>query len=154
MLDFSEARKCSPTKCFSTVRPKNWRRIVMPTPFLIQKKHFSISKSFWSTKGFLYEIFRYCEPKKLTRFVKPARSSTENGVACSLLLSPTFFAIRNWRNSRGFPCKSLRHCETKRLRRRFVMLPQSPAPPSYSWFFFRFRKFSSNTERFLYEMFR
>ena len=44
MLDFSEARKCSPTKCFSTVRQKNWRRIVMPTPFLIQKTLFDLKK--------------------------------------------------------------------------------------------------------------
>ena len=40
---------------------KSRRRIVMPTPFFIQKKHFSISKNFWSTIGFLYEMFRYCE---------------------------------------------------------------------------------------------
>ena len=61
--------------------------------------------------------------------------STENGVTCSLLLSPTFFDTRKWRNTRGLPCKSFRHCETKSLRRRYVMLPQSPTTPSYPWTF-------------------
>ena len=61
--------------------------------------------------------------------------STENGGTCSLLLSPIFFDTRNWRNTSGFTCKKFPHCETKSLRRRIVMLPQSPAPPSYPWFF-------------------
>ena len=57
---FSQTKRCSPTKCFSTVRQKKdgESRDAHPVSY---SEHFSISKSFWSTIAFLYEMFRYCE---------------------------------------------------------------------------------------------
>ena len=65
---FSETQKGSSTKCLGTVRQKlSTENCEIPPP---PHKKFRF-QNFRNTKRFHYEMFRYCEPKKLTRIVMP-----------------------------------------------------------------------------------
>ena len=130
MLDFSEARKCSPTKCFSTVRQKNWRENRDAHPVSYPKKHFSISKSFWSTIGFLYEMFRYCETSAERRNLSGESWYTSPTYAQKLSVLKILW------NSKGFPYEMRQYCEPKTLTR--ILMPT----PFLVLNVFRYRKFS------------
>ena len=112
MLDFSEARKCSPTNCFRTVRQKKWRRIVS-----YPKKHFSISRSFWSTIGCLYEMFRYCETSAERRNFSGESWYTWPSYARKVSILKILW------NTKGFPYEMRQYCEPKTLTRILMPTP-------------------------------
>ena len=112
MLDFSESGKCSPTKCFRTVWQKNWRRIVS-----YPKKHFSISKSFWSTIGFLYEMFRYCETAAERRNFSGESWHTSPSYARKISILKILW------NTKGFPYEMRQYCKPKTLTRILMPAP-------------------------------
>ena len=99
-------------------------------PVSYPKKHFSISKSFWSTIGFLYEMFRYCETSAERR----------NFSGESWYTSPSYarkFSILKicW-HRKVFPYEMRRYCEPKTLTR--ILMPT----PFLFLNVFRYRKFS------------
>ena len=68
----SEKQKSYFTKffCFGPVRQKNFDKAVMPPSYAWKC---SMPKSLWITKGFTYEVFRYCE-KKIPKTLIPLLS--------------------------------------------------------------------------------
>ena len=71
--------------------------------FLSKKKHFSISKSFWSTIGFLYEMFRFWETN-----IFEAQSWSPTLSFCKISSIWKFI----W-NTEGFLNELFWYCETK-----------------------------------------
>ena len=105
MLDFSEARNCSPTKCFSILRQKKLteNRDAHPVSY---PEHSSVPKSFWSTIGFLYEKFRYCETSAERKNFSGESWHTSPSYARKISISKTFW------NTEGFLYEMFRYWET------------------------------------------
>ena len=93
-------------------------------------EHFSISKSFWSTIAFLYEMFQYCETS--------AEKKTFSGQ--SWYTSPSYAKkisiLINFCNTNGFPYEMRRYCEPKKLTR--ILMPN----PFLFFKVFRYQKLS------------
>ena len=129
MLVFSEARKCSPTKCFSTVRQKNWRRIVMPTPFLIQNT-FRSRKDFEAQWGSSTKCFGF------VRLQRREKNFSGESWYASISYARKILILKVCWNTKGFPYEMRWHCEPKTLTRILMRTP---------FLFlnvFRYRKFS------------
>ena len=109
--------KGSPTMIFGDLRQKKstklWHLIL---------QNFSIPEHFWDTRD-PYEMFRYCETKKINKIVIP-------------LLSKTVLIPEHFWNTEGFVHDVFRRFGTKKHRRKNVR-----PPPLLSINFFRTRTF-------------
>ena len=99
-------------------------------PVSYPRKHFSISKTFWSTIGFLYEMFRYRETSAERRNFSGESWHTSPSYARKISIS------KNCRNTKGFPYEMRQYCEPKTLTR--ILMPT----PFLVLNVFRNRKFS------------
>ena len=114
-----------PNEMFQNCETKDWRRIVS-----YPKKHFSMSKSFWSTRGFLYEKFRYCETSAERRNFSGESWYTWPSYARKISILKILW------NTKGFPYEMRQYCEPKTLTR--ILMPT----PFVVLNVFRYRKFS------------
>ena len=69
--NISETQKCSPTMIFGDLGQKNfdgkkWQPPSYPWTF-------SVLETFWKTKAFPHEVFRYCETKRFPRKTEKLR---------------------------------------------------------------------------------
>ena len=133
---WNAAQKGWSTKCFSTLRQKNSTEKLQP-PYL--SLTFFGNRSWWSTEGLPYEIFRHCETKIFRKIL----------LIFPTLLSINFFATGIFlkHSKEVFPYELFRYCETKKIRRKNVN------PPFLSLTSFDTRKWW-NTKGFPYEVVR
>ena len=83
-----------------------------PPPPLIQE-HFRYRK-FWETQH------RRVSLRKVSVLWDEKNSTEKRQLP---FLSLTFFEIRSWWSTKGFPYKFFRHCETKKFRRKILIFP-------------------------------
>ena len=136
---FSETQK---HEFFSALWGKKLPTEKGDTPSLI--RNFSIIEIFWNLEGFPYELFRYCETKKIRwKFVLPPPP----------LLSRIVFHTRNFLKHRRVPVRSFSVLWDKKFSVKPLCSPDQLCSPSYAWKF-PIPELFWNTKGFPYEFFR
>ena len=127
---FPETQTCSPTKLLESVG-QNFNSRKKWYPLLI-RKFFRNSLFFWTTEGFPFETFRYCETKNLTknRDTTPSSFGTvrqklwqKSVIHQPLLLSTKIFDTRNFWKTDVFPYETFGLSATKNYLHKKLISP-------------------------------